>query len=143
MDIMFDTNAFDKVIANFDIVINSSRENQYYITYVQKKELDKIPSIKQEKKDRLFEVIEELNVKKTLSSSFILNHTPLGEGKLGSGKVYNELLNASKNNKEDAIIGDTSVNEGYTLVTNDDQLYNKMSSHDYKVLKFEDFLEQL
>lgn len=72
-----------------------------------------------------------------------MNHTPLGEGKLGSGKVYNELLNASKNNKEDAIIGDTSVNEGYTLVTNDDQLYNKMSSHDYKVLKFEDFLEQL
>lgn len=53
LDIMFDTNAFDKVIANFDIVINSSRENQYYITYVQKKELDKIPSIKQEKKDRL------------------------------------------------------------------------------------------
>lgn len=41
--------------------------------------------------------------------------------------MKNELLNESGNNREDAIIGDTSVNEDCTLVTNDDQLYNKMT----------------
>lgn len=143
MDIMFDTNSFDKLVEDLDVVINSDKKNRYYITYVQKQELDNIPSIKKEKKDCLLKMVTILNIEQTLSSVFVLNSTPIGSGKLGDGKVFNELLNESGNNREDAIIGDTSVNENCTLVTNDNQLYNKMISYNYKVLKFEEFLKQL
>lgn len=90
---MFDTNSFDKLIEDLDVVINSDKKNRYYITYVQKQELDNIPSIKKEKKDCLLKMVTILNIKQTLSTVFVLNSTPIGSGKLGNGKVFNELLN--------------------------------------------------
>lgn len=113
------------------------------MTYVQEQELMDIPEIKRAKMLSIFSMIKEENIKKIPTTTFILNHTPIGSGGLGNGKVYEKLLNEGKTNVNDALIGETAVTKGYTLVTNDKQLYNKLLKYDIRVMTFEEFLSQI
>lgn len=142
MNFMFDTNAFDKAIENLDEIKSIKNNNNFYMTYVQEQELMDIPETKRAKMLSIFSMIKETNIQKIPTNVFLLNHTPIGSGRLGNGKVYEELLNEGKTNVNDALIGETAVTEGYVLVTNDKQLYNKLLKYDIKVMTFEEFLSQ-
>lgn len=143
MDIMFDSNAFDNLKDNLEVILNSKKNNKYYMTYVQERELKDIPKEKEQKMNDIFMSIEALKVKKEASSVFIIGHTPIGSGRLGNGKIYEELLNESKNNVNDAIIGETAISYGFDLVTNDGQLYNKVKKYGIKAMTFDEFLNEL
>lgn len=142
MDIMFDSNAFDKAIDNLDEIKEISKKNNFFMTYVQEQELYNIPQDKYKKMKEIFKMINETGVRNVPTTIFLLNRTPLGSGKLGNGKIYKELLNADKTNVNDALIGETAVTEGYALVTNDKQLHNKLLKYDIKVMTFEKFIAE-
>ena len=143
MDIMFDTNAFDYLKENLEVITNSQYENNYYMTYVQEKELKKMALKKENKLEEIFESVKKIDVKKEPVSVFLVGHTPLGQGRVGPGKVYDELLNDSKNNVEDAIIGEAAISYGHSLVTDDKQLYRKVEKYNINVMTFKEFLEML
>lgn len=143
MNFMFDTNAFDKAMENLDEIESIKNNNNFYMTYVQEQELMDIPETKRAKMLNIFNMIKETNIQKIPTTVFLLNHTPIGSGRLGNGNVYDELLNEGKTNVNDALIGETAVTEGYDLVTNDKQLYNKLLKYDIRVMTFEDFLSQI
>lgn len=143
MDFMFDTNAFDKAIENLEVLDKLKNNNKFYMTYVQEQELLSIPQDKRDKMLSIFSMIEVMDIQKIPTSIFLLNHTPIGSGKIGNGEVYDELLNEGKTNVDDALIGETAITEGCVLVTNDKQLYNKLLKYDIRVMTFEEFLAQL
>lgn len=64
----------------------------------------------------------------------------IGYVKIGTGSVYSQILNENNSNRDDAIIADTAVSEGCTLVTADIRFLNKMNSYGYSAISFDEFI---
>ncbi|MDU0328952.1 type II toxin-antitoxin system VapC family toxin [Paenibacillus barengoltzii] len=141
--IMFDSNVFDKLPEFIDRVKNSAgSQYEYYITSIQVEELCEIPDDKQNIRKTNILMLVELRAKLVPISVFILNgRTRLGYARLGNGEVYRKILNDKKTNIDDAVIADTAVYEGCTLVTQDKDLYKKMKNNNYDVMYLEEFLD--
>ena len=58
-------------------------------------------------------------------SVFILDHTPLGEGRLGSGEVFNRHRGKSKKTS-DAVIADTAATDADIFISNDKRARNRL-----------------
>jgi predicted nucleic acid-binding protein len=140
---MFDSNVFDKLPEFIDRVKNSAgSQYEYYITSIQVEELCEIPDDKQNIRKTNILMLVELRAKLVPISVFILNgRTRLGYARLGNGEVYRKILNDKKTNIDDAVIADTAVYEGCTLVTQDKDLYKKMKNNNYDVMYLEEFLD--
>ncbi|WP_339322140.1 hypothetical protein [Paenibacillus sp. FSL W8-0194] len=143
--IMFDSNVFDKLPEFIDKVKNSSRKQfEYYITSIQVEELCEIPDAKQDIRKTNILMLVDLRATLVPISLFILNgRARFGYARLGEGEVYRKILNDSKNNIDDAVIADTAVFEGCTLITQDKDLYKRMKNNSYDVMYLEDFLETI
>jgi len=141
--IMFDSNVFDKLPEFIDRVKNSAgSQYEYYITSIQVEELCEIPDDKQNIRKTNILMLVELRAKLVPISVFILNgRTRLGYARLGNWEVYRKILNDKKTNIDDAVIADTAVYEGCTLVTQDKDLYKKMKNNNYDVMYLEEFLD--
>ena len=140
MKIMFDSNIFDKLPTFIDQIKSSTTIYEYYITTIQVEELCDIPDIEKRKTNIL--MLADLRAKLIPNSVCVLGHSRLGYSRLGEGDVYNLIINENKSNIKDAIIADTAVKEGCTLITEDKRFYNKMKSNGFAVLKFDDFLSE-
>ena len=88
-------------------------------------------------------MLADLRARLVPLSVFILGCARLGYARLGEGEVFNKILNSNRSNIEDAAIADTAVYEGCTLITNDDDLYERMKKNGYDVMKFDDFIKTL
>lgn len=141
---MFDSNIFDRLPEIIPKIKNSAeKQYEYYITTVQIEELCKIPDDKMETRIRNIITLTELRAKLVPTSISVLGKARLGYARLGYGEVYNKILNGHKNNIEDAIIADTAVYEGCTLVTEDKDLYNRMQKNGYEVMYFSEFMDSI
>jgi len=124
--IMFDTNVFDKLPEFIELIRDSATQYEYYITTIQIDELCDIPDHKIDIRKRNFLMLADLRARLVPLSVFILGCARLGYARLGEGEVFNKILNSNRSNIEDAAIADTAVYEGCTLITNDDDLYERM-----------------
>lgn len=140
--IMFDSNIFDRLPQIIEKIKNSAEtQYEYYITTIQVEELCEIPDHKKEIRVRNILSLAELRAKLVPISVFILNgRARLGYARLGSGQVYYKILNNNKSNTDDAVIADTAVTEGCTLITEDKDLYSRMAKHGYNVMYLSDFI---
>lgn len=141
--IMFDTNVFDKLPEFIELIRDSATQYEYYITTIQIDELCDIPDHKIDIRKRNFLMLADLRARLVPLSVFILGYARLGYARLGEGEVFNKILNSNRSNIEDAVIADTAVYEGCTLITNDDDLYERMKKNGYDVMKFDDFIKTL
>lgn len=142
--IMFDSNIFDRLPKIIDKIKDSAeKQYEYYITTIQVEELCKIPDEKMETRVRNIIMLADLRPKLVPTSLFVLGRARLGYAKLGYGEVYNKILNNNKSNIEDAIIADTAVSEGCTLVTEDKDLYDRMLKNGYNVMYFSQFMDTI
>lgn len=124
--IMLDSNIFDELCIDFNLIMKNKEKYKFYITYTQIDEINNMPKSKSEKKNKILENIERLEVEKVKASVTILGKCRLGQTKIGRGKVYSKIVKDNGSNSNDSIIADTSVSEGCTLITNDKKLYNRM-----------------
>lgn len=77
-------------------------------------------------------------------SVFVLNgRARLGYTRLGEGVVYKSILKENGSNADDAMIADTAVFEGCTLITEDRELYMKMKSQNYDVMSLSEFINSI
>jgi len=123
---MFDTNIFNKIL---DGQIDPSKlsSKDCYVTHVQ---FDEIQATKdKDRRLKLEEVFSQVVSTQLPTESFVLDVSRLDEAKLSDGVRYEQLLqrlnelNKSKlNNVQDALIDETALTNGITLVTEDQDL---------------------
>jgi len=139
---MFDTNIFNKLLdENFDLSQLDDQSN-FFTTHIQQDEINATPNA--ERKEKLQEIFAGVSSRNTDPNS----HTPkwgeynfrtnscvtdisrVNAAKTGDGTRYLQLLsllnedkpNRHESNMKDALIGETTLENGFTLVTNDDSL---------------------
>lgn len=143
---MFDTMIFNKILDNQIDINNFSNSNKYYITHIQ---LDEIKNTRNKKRRKdLLKVLFGIPSEPTPTESFVLGISRLGMAKLGNGGIYALLLNEleknkpqDKNNKKDALIGETSINNSLILVTDEKALEETIRNCGGQSISFRQFKE--
>jgi len=162
---MFDTNIFNKIFdENIDIT-NFPKTNNYYITHIQKDEIEKIKDpTRKNKIKQLFILINE----EIATDSFVLGYSTFGKAKLSSIKIkqiptesmvwdkskWGSAKWSSENNTlldyirqgnlkhtEDALIGETAIKNKIILVTEDKKFRKKICALNGKAITFKDFID--
>jgi len=143
--IMFDTNVFDKLPKIIEKIKKSAEvQYEYYITTIQIEELCEIPDTKKDIRVKNILMLAELRAKLVPISLLILNgRARLGYVRLGSGEVYRKIVKSNGSNTDDAVIADTAVSEGCTLITEDKALYTRMKNNGYDVMYLDDFINTI
>jgi rRNA-processing protein FCF1 len=139
--VMFDSNVFDLLHRNIDLLKKNENKYEVIITTIQIEELCRIPDCKLEERIKNFIMLVDIRARLVPSSIFVLSKSRLNYGRLGIGEVYNKILKPSKRNINDAIIADTAVCENCCLVTEDIELYNKLKENGYETIMYNDFIE--
>lgn len=142
---MFDSNVFDRLPQIIEKIKNFA-ETQYecYITTIQVEELCEIPDCKIEIRVRNILSLADVGAKLVPISVFVLNgRARLGYARSGNGEVYHKILNKNKSNTEDAVIADTAVTEECTVITEDKDLYSRMTKHGYNAIYLSDFIDTI
>lgn len=142
---MFDSNVFDR-LPEIIHQIKKSTETQYeyYITTIQVEELCEIPDSKKDIRARNILMLADLRAKLVPISLFILNgRARLGYARFGDGIVYNKILKNNNGNIDDAVIADTAVYEGCTLITEDKELHSRMTNNGYDVMYLTEFISTI
>ena len=127
--IMFDSNAFDKILdgtIKIEDLEKSKEIFDYYITHIQTDELSNVPDSKKEKRNRFTLFLLHLAPRIIPTSCTILGHSRLNYCCLGKAEYYNQLLNESKNNINDSIIGETAIKNNLVIVTEDEKFKKKI-----------------
>ncbi|MDQ3631802.1 MAG: PIN domain-containing protein [Actinomycetota bacterium] len=119
---MLDTNAFDALVADESnrvgiVGLTRSGTVSLFTTYVQERELLVLASVDPHKYWRTASIPRSA----LASSVFVLDHTPLGSGRLGAGTAYEAVWLGPKH-VDDAVIADTAKAEDLPVVTNDRRL---------------------
>ena len=121
---MFDTVAFNRVVEYdvFDSLYN--KKLLIYATHAQRDEINNTPDYL-EKKSQLLRVFHEIS-KNVSTESAVWNWSRWNEAKWTSDDLYENFKaeldrrnNKNPNNVYDALIADTSIKNGFTLVTDD------------------------
>ena len=145
MRIMFDTNAFDKMISaktDLDRIAKSSK-HEYFITSIQIEELANIPDNKREQR------IRNLLALCTIRAKLIYVPAVMGYARVGfcvcaeDNDLYTELLNETKRNAPDAIIGSTAHRENCTVITDDARFIKRLAKLSIPTMKYQEFINSL
>lgn len=164
---MFDTNIFDRILDGKIIILTMKVGKNFYATHIQLDELNVVPDIN--KKGKLLKIFEQVvnskvptesmvwDVSKwdeakwsgetqlTPTETFVLGVSRLGKAKLGKADIYSPIkaeldkLEAKPNNIKDALLAETSVKNGYILVSDDKNLCNVIKKIGGIVLTFKEF----
>lgn len=144
--IMFDSNVFDDIL-NGKIKADKLEEYkhrnnaEFYITHVQLDEINECND--KEKRAKLFLFMGKIRPIIIPTSSFVWKKSRLGEARLGDGIVFNELKKGNIKHTKDALIGETAIKEGITLVTNDKTLQKRVVDAGGKALLLEYFYSHI
>lgn len=145
MRVMFDSNAFDKMIsAETDLDrIAESTKHEYFITSIQIEELANIPDDKREQRILNLLAMCKINARLLLTPA-VIDHARIGFCVFADeNDVYNDLLKASKSNVNDAMIGSTAKRENCTVVTDDDDFSKRLTKHSIPRMTYEEFIQSL
>lgn len=140
MKIILDSNIFDDLVAGqleLDFVENLNAE--IFITHIQVDELNNCPD--HEKRAKLFLHLTEVRPQKLATESFVVGTSRLGSAKLGDGEILEKLRNGNLKKTNDALIGETAIKNGLTLITNDKELKRNVNKLGGKALTIKEFLE--
>jgi len=157
---MFDTNIFNKILdENFDVSRLDDKGN-IFTTHVQQDEIDATPN--PERREKLREIFKEVSSQNTDPNSYtpkegnhnfdtnsaVVGHSRVGYAKIGDGTTYSQLLSLLDEDKpkqhdhniKDALIGETALKSGLTLVTNDDSLLTRIKELGGNAITFGEFI---
>lgn len=130
--VMFDTNSFDKILDGLlpvSLIKNSLVKGyRYFVTHIQTDELSNTPDQKKDKRANLVLFLSTVSPSLIPTESFILGYSRLNFSKLGTAGFYEQLLNESKTNIKDSIIGDTAIKNQFLLITEDKRFAKKVKS---------------
>ena len=140
---MLDSNAFDELVereADREIAgrLARSKQVEFFTTYAQEAELAELAARNPRKYWRVASIPREI----IASSVFVLDHTPLGSGRLGSGGTYDAVRRGPRH-VDDGVIADTAHAEGMILVTNERRLRNRATALGLPVMWPAELLEEL
>jgi rRNA-processing protein FCF1 len=143
---IFDTNVFDDIIdgkVSIDLIEENIKNKfiEIYITHIQSDEIQNCSDIERRKKLSLF----ILKIKPIIlaTESFILGKSRLGFSRLGAGEIYNKINTKSNNHSDDALIGETAIENDLILVSNDKRLVSNVLKNNGKVIFVKEFIEIL
>jgi len=131
MKYMIDTCIFNH-IRDEHYCITDLPTGEYFITHVQFDEINACP--KSSDRDPLLELLKQISSKHEATSVFICGTSRCGQAKVGNGENYQKILESlnkrkrKKNNFKDAIIGETAMSVGHTLLTGDSDFAEVMKS---------------
>lgn len=164
---MFDTNIFDRVLDVKLDITDLKKKGKFFVTHIQLDELNAISD--PIRKAELLEVFGHIVTDKvstesavwdiskwdeskwssekplTPTETFVLGVSRLGQAKLSQADIYsiikNELdkIKNKPNNPKDALIAETSIKNGFILVTDDQTLHRVVTKIGGQVLSFLDF----
>jgi predicted nucleic acid-binding protein len=124
---MFDTNVFNRLLDG-SVDLGKLASKVCCATHVQSDEIRATKSA--ERKSNLENVFTKFLSERLPTQSFVPGVSRLDEVRLGDGELYGELLSrlnqrnkAKPNNLQDALIGETALANGLTLVTDDPDLH--------------------
>lgn len=142
---MFDTNVFNRILdGSIDPGKLSSKE--CYAAHIQ---LDEIRATKNsEGGSQLVSTFSQVLSEQIPTQSFVLNVSRLDEARLSDGVTYNQLLyrlnqlnKIKTNNSQDALIAETALSTGLTLVTEDHDLFQVITEFGGTVCNLKDVLD--
>lgn len=126
MKVIFDSNIFDDIVTGkIDINILIQNGIEVYITHLQVDEINECSDT--EKRAQLFNSMTELRPYKVPTESFCIGVSRIGDAKINDGSGLIQKLEAgNSNNAHDALIGETAIKNGLTLITNDKKFKNRV-----------------
>ena len=145
---MLDTNIFNRLLDNDSEVsrwfLGEAEHNEFYATSIQYDELKNTKDIdRRSKLLETFKVVEELsNMKMKPTNTSIFGVSTFGMTYYGKGPLFDNILKEldgrkkKDNNPQDALIGETAIMKGYTLVTTDGNFCDVVRSEGGKVKKY-------
>lgn len=156
MHVMFDTNIFDHVVKGEMDIEPLLAEITVHATHVQLDELNKTPDTYvapdgipyREKFLVLFQQVAQLQS----TESSVYDVSRFGMGKYGGSsrvqEIQQKLVQRNKdkkrlNNAKDALIADTSIANGYVLITNDGDLYDVVKEMRGNVMTLAQLLQKM
>jgi len=142
MRIMFDTNAFDKILNSSDDleIITACGENEYFITSIQEEELGGIPD--DYKRRTLLSVCKKV-AQKTPTPA-IVGYSKIGDCMLiDADDVYSDLLLETHSNVKDAMLGSAAKREKCTVVTNDKRFSKRLKQYQIPTMEYEEFIKSI
>lgn len=121
---MLDTNIFNAVLDGRLPIVNLPSDGGYVATHVQIDELVATKDIS--RRTQLLSQFEALSTERAKTTSFAFDISRFDQAKWGDGAVFKILKDAldkanggKRNNTHDALIGETCIANGFTLLTCD------------------------
>jgi predicted nucleic acid-binding protein len=130
MKYVVDTCAINRIADElFDPDSELPAGSEFYITHVQYDELNNVPDKDKERRAQLSLVTAKLRPKLIPTESTAWDVTRWDQAKLGEGATYNDVRAAldarnrrKANNPQDALIAESALKNGWTLLTADRDL---------------------
>ena len=142
---MFDTVIFNRIVENCLPVERLPKCLDLYVTHVQQDELNGTGD--PEKKARLNRVFGDLGPEMISTESAVWGVSKWGQAKWTADdnlwKPIRDALDLKKrkrNNIQDALIAETAIRRGFTLVTEDTNLVEVTNSYGGQCISFQDMM---
>lgn len=148
LNCMFDTNVFNRVLdAKIRFQPHNARVSAF-ATHIQRDEINNTKDAG--RRTALAEIFNEIVSEPVPTESAICGVSKWGQAKWGAGDNFysrlktelDKLNKNKKNNTQDALIAETSIKCGYTLVTDDADLADVTKKFGGKCLSVAEFLRQ-
>lgn len=165
---MLDTVAFNRIVENdIDVELLMVAANEYYVTHIQR---DEILRCEEPKRSKLLKIFTVLTMLQIPTESAVLDVSRMDEAKVGGDRMVPtesavwgvscwgqcnwtsddnlfqpivmalDKIKKKKSNLQDALIAETSIKNGFTLVTDDRGLHEVLPKYNAKVIYFDVFL---
>ena len=144
--IMFDANAFSYLIEQnkLNLLGEATDKYEYYITEIQVRELAEIPDNKKDSRIAHALCLCKMRAKfVNVRGVYGVTHYGCCSYSNENDNIYKNLLNKSRSNIDDALIGDAAKRENCTLITDDTRFINKLNANGVSTMKFSDFLNHI
>jgi predicted nucleic acid-binding protein len=135
---LLDTNAINDLLDD-RLDLKALAKFHPYITSIQYDELLADPDFA--RRQLLLAAVSERKIELFHTGVFVAGYTRVGMSKIGMGWIYSHVLNALQSGRSsrvakrkfcsdtrDAILAETAINEGMTLITNDAELLRLVHS---------------
>lgn len=133
---------------DFDVLISKLETTEYYVSASVIDEFNNISDEERDKRYLCFFRLLKLSPIPVEDSVMAWDISRFGTSRSGPGIVYTKIKEAmdqrkhKKNNPNDAILADTAVSNGLTLLTNDRNLFDAMNLFGYKAIFWSDLKEK-
>lgn len=139
---MFDSNAFDRIYSSSKDLerIIACEEHEYYITSIQRMELENISDEK--KKLALLSICK--TVTQSTPTPAVLGFSKVGDCVVvGKDDVYLKLLTATRSNLKDAMIGTAAKMKACTVITDDVRFSKRLQKCHIPTKTYDEFISSI